>query len=134
MYVQSYNYINMKINNSKIEGIGLILLLLSFGWQAFQQDISDLAKDQQDYQIHEKLDNIWNVITDMYTHSSSNTSNASTKVNIEAALENWKLYGNILSERTTVEYQAKLFLTIQIILYILGSICLIIPKFRNEKH
>ncbi|HXD94355.1 MAG TPA: hypothetical protein VNX01_14210 [Bacteroidia bacterium] len=99
----------MKISSQKLEGTGLILLLISFGWQVFQQDISDLAKEQQDCQIHEKLDHLWFILGDLYTHSSANNSSSITQSDFDVISRNWKYWADLQKERERVESQGKFF-------------------------
>lgn len=123
----------MKNFNSKIEGWGLILILLGFGWQVFQGDLNDLASEQRDFQIHEKLDDTWILLGDIYTHSKSNNTTVLTTANYEVIDKNWKYWSSLKAERERVEFQSTVFLIIQFLLYVTGSILIIIPKFRKEK-
>ena len=119
-------------SNKWIETAGLILLLLSFGWQTFEEDINSLSNDVDTYQVHEKLDKIWSVLTDLYSHSDANTSNTHVLSSFDVELNGWKYWGDMLKEKERVDFQSKLFGGIRIGLYLIGSFLLIVPKFRKE--
>lgn len=117
----------------KLEGYGLILILLSFGWQMLEQDLSNLSTTVDKYQIHEKLDKIYMITSDIYSQSelSKSKNEPYTSADFSEILKNWKDWGYLEKEKETVNWQLEFSMVIRSIVFIIGSVLLIIPKFNS---
>jgi len=117
---------------NKLEGIGLLLILLSFFLQLFQNDLQSSLNDTQYYQLHDKLDTLWRIIQNDYSQNHPEAGVSGT-INFEEYSNNWKIYSEEIKELKTWEQSIIFFSKINIILFIIGSVFLIIPKFIEEK-
>ncbi|OYX84387.1 MAG: hypothetical protein B7Y83_08370 [Flavobacteriales bacterium 32-34-25] len=117
---------------NKLEGIGLLLILLSFFLQLFQNDLQSSLNDTQYYQLHDKLDTLWRIIQNDYSQNHPE-SGVSGTINFEEYSNNWKIYSEEIKELKTWEKSIIFFSKINIILFVIGSVFLIIPKFIEEK-
>lgn len=122
----------MKLNYKKLEGYGLILILFSFGWQMLETDLSNLSTDVDKYQIHEKLDKIYMITADIYSQSELNKSGTHTSADFSNIVGNWKYWEKLNTEKETVNWQLKWTLYIRSLIFIIGSIMLILPKFKTD--
>lgn len=120
----------MKFN--KIEGIGLILLLISFGWQLFQDELISTEEDSIEYQIHQKLDAIWELNSAIYTHSQINNSQTLANINYPALSDSWKYWDSIKKHRSSLYAQKEIIGNISILFFIIGSILIIVAKFKES--
>ncbi len=122
-------FTNMKSN--KIEAIGLVFILVAFGWQIFEEEIRELSGETDKYQLHQKLDDLWAINSAIYTHSDINNSGAIANINYEHISNNWKYWKGLKAEKEDVNRQEKLFAWLRILLFILGSIMIIVAKYRE---
>jgi hypothetical protein len=121
-----------KISNSRLEGIGLIFLLISFGFQIIQEDLEGIKVDQMDLDIHEKLDDIRGLQLDQYTHSEQNDTPAMSEHNVVHSMENWGWWDVLLERRKTLLSQIGGFSYLKLWCLFIGSVIVITSKFRNE--
>ena len=117
---------------NKFEGIGLLLILISFFLQLFQNDLQSSLNETQYYQLHDKLDTLWRVIQNDYSQNHPEAG-VSGSINFEAYSKNWKIYSEEIKELKPWEESIIFFSKLNIILFVIGSIGLIIPKFIEEK-
>jgi hypothetical protein len=117
---------------NKLEGIGLLLVLISFFLQLFQNELQSSLNESQYYQLHNKLDTIWRIIQNDYSQNHPEAGVSGT-INFEAYSKNWKIYSEQIKELKPWEESISLFSKLNIVLFIFGSIILIIPKFIEEK-
>jgi len=122
--------IRMKISNRKLEGYGLILILVSFGWQLLEINLTDLSNEVDKYQLHEKIDDLYMIIADAYSNSEFNSSQVRSSVNFESINKNWKYWKGLKIEKENLIGQLKWTFYLKSLIFILGSVLLIIPKFR----
>lgn len=118
---------------NKLEGIGLILILLAFGWQVFEEDIHVLSSTTDKYQLHEKLDAIWMLLVDEHFEVNERETFPAISTNVDLINKNWKYWSEIVEEKERITYQSKVVSTIRILLYLIGSVMLILPKFHKPK-
>lgn len=127
-----HNINEMKLNYKKLEGYGLILILFSFGWQMLETDLSNLSTDGDKYQIHEKIDKIYMITADLYSQSDLNKSGTYTSANFSDIVGNWKYWETLNKEKETVSWQLKWTINIRSLIFIIGSVMLILPKFKTD--
>ena len=117
---------------NKLEGIGLLLILISFFLQLVQNDLQSALNKSQYYQLHDKLDTIWRIIQNDYSQNHPEAGVSGT-INFEAYSKNWKIYSEQIKELKSLEDSNSIFSKLNIIIFVFGSILLIIPKFIEEK-
>lgn len=122
----------MKITNKKLEGYGLILILISFGWQYLEYNLDSINNNVEQYQIHQKLDYLYRITADVYTHSEYNKTDIRSSTDFEHINKNWKGWNSLKQEKESVSSQLNITLAIKSLIFIIGSLFLIIPKFRKE--
>lgn len=118
------------LSNNKIEGLGLILVLFAFGWQLLENDLANLANDVELYQTHKKIDAIWLVLSDSYTHSPTKNTAAVSMAGYDTLNDSWQDWEEMKKEKDSVSAQKIRILMIRSVIYLLGSILIIYSKFR----
>lgn len=121
----------MYITDKKLEGWGLILILISFGWQFIEVNLADISNDVDKYQLHKKIDALYMIISDAYSHSEFNSSEVRSSVDFEHIAKEWKHWSSLKVQKESVSNQLQWTLYFKSIIFIVGSILLIIPKFRK---
>ncbi|RIV46476.1 hypothetical protein [Flagellimonas pelagia] len=122
------------MTDKKLEGWGLILILVSFGWQFLEVNLTDLSNEVDKYQLHEKVDDLYMIIADAYSNSEFNNSQVRSSVDFETINRNWKYWKGLKREKESLVGQLKWTFYLKSLLFIIGSIFLIIPKFRAIKE
>lgn len=122
------------MTDKKLEGWGLILILVSFGWQFLEVNLTELSNEVDKYQLHEKVDDLYMIIADVYSHSEFNNSQVRSSVDFETINKNWKYWNGLKNEKESLVGQLKWTFYLKSLLFIIGSIFLIIPKFRPLKE
>ncbi|WP_305952113.1 hypothetical protein, partial [Emticicia oligotrophica] len=74
-----------------IEGIGLILILLSFLIQIVESDIETEIREAQFYQTQVKLDNLWDLVGDDFANDFTKSSNT-RYLEFQEINKKWKYY------------------------------------------
>lgn len=116
-----------------IEGLGLILILATAFIQQYENEILD-SKQEFDYaKLHVKLDALWAVTSHQY---QENHAVDSTRfwLNFPSYLDKWKIYSEQASSEDAklLRNDIKTFGTIQFVLFCIGSLMLILPKFFDN--
>lgn len=124
----------MNLSNRRLEGYGLILVLISFGWQLLEINLTDLSNEVDKYQLHEKVDDLYMIIADAYSNSELNTSQVRNSVDFESINKNWKYWNGLKVEKESLVEQLKWTFYLKSLIFIVGSILLIVPKFRLVKE
>lgn len=117
---------------NKTEAIGLLFVLIAFGWQIFEEELNILSGNTDKYQLHEKIDAIWNINSAIYTHSEFNKSGAIADINYPHIAEKWKDWEKLKSEKELVDSQGKYFGIIRIIIFAIGSMLIIYAKYKEK--
>lgn len=117
---------------NKLEGIGLLLILISFFLQLVQNDLQSALNKSQYYHLHNKLDTIWQIIQNDYSQNHPEARVSGT-INFETYSKNWKIYSEQIKELKSLEDSNNIFSKLNIIIFVFGSVLLIIPKFIEEK-
>lgn len=120
------------LTNNRLEGIGLILVLFSVFIQIAEEDFSSQKHEAENYNIHKKLDAIWHVYSKDFS-SRNPEYGVSSAIDFKHYDDDWKIYSENREDlkpwNELVEEAGKY----KMILFILGSIFIVIPKFMNEK-
>ena len=119
---------------SIIEGWGLILILASFLWQLIETEAQNIRQEGQNYEVHKKLDALWDLHYYEYVHSPLNKNQSVIWSDFESTFDEWKIYSETKKEYEELETELTWFAGIRIFLFVLGSILLIIPKFTFKKN
>lgn len=98
-----------------------------------EEDIAVLSSQTDRYQLHEKLDTIWLLMVVDYYQNHADKANPLSTSDIDSLNKNWKYWSGLIEEKERVTYQSKVFSGVRIILYLTGSILILIPKFREPK-
>lgn len=123
--------INKRFTNNRIEGIGLIIILFSFFIQIVEEDLSNQKHEAEIYNIHKKLDAIWHVYSKDFSSRNPEYGVSST-IDFKHYDKDWKIYSENRKEikvwNDLVDESGKY----KMILFIIGSILIVIPKFRGK--
>lgn len=123
--------IKKKLTNNRIEGIGLVLILFSVFIQIAEEDFNNQKQEAENYNIHKKLDAIWHVYSKDFS-SRNPEYEVSSAINFKHYVDDWKIYSENRKEikvwSDLVETSGKY----KMLLFILGSILIVIPKFREK--
>jgi hypothetical protein len=127
----------MKLNQRTaniFEGVGLIIILLSFFFQMVETGIENDIREQENYQIHKKLDYLWAISTHEYSkkHPEAKVNFA---IDFKSYLDDYTIYDqdrkNLTNWQKLVNYEW--FINVRILLYIAGCFLIVIPKFSRIK-
>lgn len=119
------------LSNNKIEGIGLILVLFSFFIQIAEEEFKNQKQESEYYNIHKKLDAIWHVYSKDFS-TRNPEYDVSSAINFKHYDENWKIYSQNREEIKVWDNLVETAGKYKMILFIIGSIFIVIPKFRKE--
>ena len=117
---------------NRFEAFGLLLLLISFGWQMFEQETTIIIQDTNLYQTHEKLDKIWGVLIDDYSHKYADKVKTHVSTNFEHNVDTWKYWGEMKKEKESVNKQFEFAWQTRMVLYFLGSLMILLSKFLKK--
>ncbi len=128
----------MKLNQRTaniFEGVGLIILLLSFFFQMVETRIENDIREHENYQIHKKLDYLWAISSHDYSKKYPDAK-VHFAINFKSFMNDYKIYDQ---DRQELSYWQKIlnyewFTIIRNWLFIFGSIFLIFPKFMKIKE
>lgn len=116
-----------------LEPIGLMLLLFAFGWQCLEERTAQIKTEDLLYETNEKLIAIWDGVYDEALHSDRYHGEASVWVNYDAHNQMMKDWGQIQKELGVVSKQEALFFWIRVVLFVIGSVLIIVSKIpRNN--
>jgi|LakMenEpi03Aug12_release.lakeMendotaPanAssembly.Ray.scaffolds.fasta_scaffold309796_2 hypothetical protein len=115
---------------SKLEGIGLILILLSFFVQMVEVGIESDIREHENYQIHKKLDHIWAVASHDYALKHG-IQESQFSIDFQYYLKDYEIYSenkqDLDSWQKLVKYDW--FINVRLVLFVIGSALLLIVKF-----
>lgn len=123
-----------KIKNmaKKFQIIGLSLLLVAFGWECFSQTLSDNKIESLLAELHHKIDMLWECEYAEFTQSSQNTTTSIALVDMNLTNKQWKPYEQIRADFKLSDEQEKFGQMARIVLYISGSICVILAEIFKK--
>lgn len=116
----------------RVEGIGLVLILLSFFVQIFQNDSEESFRNSQNYHINKKLDHIWALIENKYAEEHPEKK-LKPLIRLKSLDHDWELYSKQAKEMENWEDQINFFADISTWIFVIGTILAILPKFIPEK-
>ena len=124
-----------RLKANKFEGIGLILILLSFFVQMIETDIENDIKEQENFNIQNKIDYLWTVMSDDYSNRYPEHE-VHMAIDFKYFVDDYKIYTQNQQQLSGWKKLVKhnWFTNTRLSLFILGSIILIIPKFLNIKE
>ena len=112
----------------KFEIIGLSLLLFAFGWECFAQTLSDNKIESLLVELHHKTDILWECEYADFAQSPQNTTTNNMLVDMNMTNRQWKSYEQIRADFELSDEQEEFGQMARIILYISGSICVILAE------
>ena len=112
----------------KLEIIGLSLLLFAFGWECFAQTLFDNKVESLLTELHHKIDMLWECEYAEFTQSPQNTTTSIALVDMNMTNRQWKSYEQIRADFELSDEQEEFGQMARIILYISGSICVILAN------
>ncbi len=134
--MQVLNIINRikKIPNEKLEGVGLILLFVAFGWQLLEIDLTNWGKAYDSYIMDDKISKIYQFTSEIYYSEILPDDAEKYDVhisNLDYINKEWELWDNLKREKQEILNKLESIIFIRLFIYTLGSALLIIPKFRK---
>ena len=119
-----------KIKNmaKRLQIIGLSLLLVAFGWECFSQTLFDNKTEALLAELHHKIDILWECEYADFTKSPQNTTTSNMLVDMNMTNRQWKSYEQIRADFELSDEQEEFGQMARIILYISGSICVILAE------
>lgn len=119
------------IARKNLEAIGLFFLIVSFGWQCFEEHCNQTINEAHIITINEKLDAIWGAAYDEVLHSERYKGRRMNYLGYETLNDHTiKDWSTIKKELSGVEAQGNFGWICRVFLYILGSILIIVPKLN----
>lgn len=124
----------MKVSRIKqyLEPVGLVLLLLAFGWQCWEEQANQLKYEGYIYELDQKLEAIWDGVYDEALHSDRYNGEALVSVNYDALNKTVRDWGQIEKDFTTLNRQTAHFFWARVVLYLLGSAFVIFGKWPSK--
>lgn len=116
------------------EPIGLLMLLLAFGWQCIEERTVQMKVESYFCEMNEKMIAIWSGIYDEALHSERYDGKTMVAVNYDAINDQIKDWEQIQKELSTINEQASLFFWIRAALYILGSVFVVVSKLPESVY
>ncbi|WP_298495434.1 hypothetical protein [uncultured Algibacter sp.] len=95
--------------------------------------MTEISNDVDKYQLHQKIDDLYMLAADTYSNSELYNGEIRSKVSFDVINKDWKYWNNLKAEKKSVLNQLEWTFYIKTLIFILGSIFLIIPKFREEQ-
>lgn len=130
----------IKLNKIRdnLEPIGLSLILISFGWQCFEENSNSSVYENHILNINEKLNAIWTAEYDEIIHTERYQKECQRNgrvvlnwFNYESANQSiFKDWKDTKEELNTIESQRNTGWIFKVILYVIGSIFIILPKIK----
>ena len=115
-----------------LEPIGLALLLAAFGWQCWEEEATQLKVDGYFYEMYEQLGAIWMAEYDEALHSDRYHGQTTVSTNFDALNTHFPDWGHFKESFEHLEKQTSFFFKARILLYILGSLCIITAKWPEK--
>lgn len=116
------------------EPAGLILLLVSFGWQCLEEHSAQMKTDAYILEINEKLLFIWDGIYDEAIRSDRYDGKAMVWVNYDSHNQSMKTWEQTQKELSDISKQKELFGSIRMVLFVIGSLLVILSKIPCLKN
>lgn len=116
-----------------LEPLGLVLLLISFGWQCLEEHSYQMKIEGYVYELNEKMLAVLESVYDEAVHSDRYHGKAMVSVNYDALYTQMKDWQQMQEEMATIERQESLFFNLRILLYVIGSILIIRAKISKKE-
>ncbi len=123
-----------KCNSNLLEAIGLLLLLVSFGWQCLESHSESVIMEGYVYELNEKLNYVlMSEYNEAIKDSERYQGNAMTWMNYDDLSKNVTDWQQVQESMGTLKRQKQMFFYIRACLFVLGSIFVIISKLCLDK-
>ncbi len=116
-----------------LEPIGLLLLLLAFGWQCIEERTSQMRTESYVLELNEKLIFIWDGVYDEAIHRNCYNGKSMGWVDYDSINKTIKDWGQIQRELSTINRQDSFFFRIRVVFYILGSVLVLLSKWPERR-
>lgn len=116
----------------KLEALGLLLLLVAFGWECFAQTLANDKTEALLQTLHQKIDVLWDCEYARFAQSEKNVTTSNMFVDLNVENHHWAYYEQIRENFRRLDEQKDTGETVRIVLYIVGSICIISSKWFNK--
>jgi hypothetical protein len=109
------------------ELVGMILALGSVGWQFFiERPLAANESSAREYRIGRKLDAVWLVLTDMFTHEFPDRAGMTSTTNLVELSRHLDAAGK---NDDRIEWQAKMATLITRFAFLFGSSLIVVAKW-----
>jgi len=116
-----------------LEPVGLLLLLAAFGWQCWEENTSQMKYEAYIYDMDQKVDAIWSAVYDEALRSERYHGTATVAVNYDSLNSRFKVCNEAQEEYKDLNRQVSFFFWCRIVLYVLGSFCVLVAKWPDLK-
>lgn len=123
----------MALRAKRFELIGMVLILVSAGWQVFiERPFTDAATSNRQYQLDRKFDTIWMVLADAHIHQFPDRSDTAMTTNVDVLIRDWDYATS--TKYAYFEWLTKWVNLITAILFFSGSTFIIYGKWLETKE
>lgn len=118
----------------ELEPIGLIFILFAFGWQCYEESLNSLVYESHILNINEKLNAIWAAEYDEAMHTEKYQKDTiflhiiSYESVDKSIFHDWN---KTKKDLHVIESQREIGLVCRFIMYILGSLLVILSKIKR---
>ena len=123
---------NVLKNKACMESLGLFLLLVSFGWQCLADRLNQTKTEGYIYEMNQKLDALWSGIYDEALHSERYIGQASVSVNYDVLNQSFSGWGEAQKEFKMLNHQSSFATWFRVVLYFIGSFCILFAKLPES--
>ena len=116
-----------------LEPLGLLLLLIAFGWQCLSEYSNQSKTEAYIYEMSQKLDAIWLGVYDEALHSDRYLGEAIVSTNFDVLngeVHDWQQIQNGLNQ---LKNQTSTFFAVRVVLFVIGSLMVIAAKWPWKK-
>lgn len=115
------------------EPFGLAILLIAYAWQCWEEHSNQIKIEGYVYELDQKLAYIWSGIYDEALSSERYSGNAMVWVNYDVLNQSMKDWNEIQSSFKHLNRQTTTFFWMRVVLYLLGSVLVILGKWPDKK-
>ncbi len=123
----------MALNAKRCELIGMVLILVSAGWQIFvERSLAEVEADIRQYKLNHKLDALFSIVSDSYIRQFPEKTINKPHMGTVERIQNWTVAD---SEREDpMEMLTKWATWITAIVFFWGSILIVYGKWLETKE
>lgn len=117
----------------RCELIGMVLLLVSAGWQVFiEQRMAEVEAGTREYQLHRKLDALMVVIADIRSQQNPEEQKPASMADAKERIGNWKFAYN--DGKNGLQQLCDWISWITTAIFLNGSVLIIYGKWLESKE